>query len=74
MRASNADWSVNELLSVYRWAGFTVREGARHIVVQHPDFPWLVATVTRSNPLPTGYVQALLDLVSRVEEGRNGAP
>jgi hypothetical protein len=74
MRASKADWSVDELLAVYRWAGFTVREGTKHIVVQHPDFPSLVATVTRSNPLPTGYIQALLDLVTRVEENRKGAP
>lgn len=57
-----------------RTAGFTVREGAKHVVVQHPEFPGLVATVTRSSPLPTGYILALLELVSRVEEGRKGAP
>jgi hypothetical protein len=74
MRASKADWSVGEALTVYRWAGFTVREGARHIVVQHPDFPWLAATITRSSPLPTGYIQALLELVARAEECRKGAP
>ena len=74
MRVSKAGWSVEELLTVYRWAGFTVREGAEHVVVQHPDFPWLVATVTRASPLPTGYILALLELVSRVEEGRKGAP
>ena len=74
MRVSKAGWSVDEPLTVYRWAGFTVREGAKHVVVQHPDFPWLVATVTRASPLPTGYILALLELVSRVEEGRKGAP
>jgi hypothetical protein len=54
MRASKADWSVDDALTVYRWAGFVVREGAKHIVVQHPDLPFLVATITRSSPLPTG--------------------
>jgi hypothetical protein len=73
MRASKADWSVDDALTVYRWAGFVVREGAKHIVVQHPDLPSLVATITRSSPLPTGSIQTLLDLVSRAEEGRKGA-
>jgi hypothetical protein len=74
MQASKADWSVADALTVYRWAGFTVREGAKHVVVQHPEFPWLVATITRSSPLATGYIQALLELVARVEECRKGVP
>jgi len=74
MRASKADWSVDEALIVYRWAGFAVREGGEHIVVQQLDFPWLVAVITRSSPLPTGYFQTLLKLVARAEECRKGAP
>jgi hypothetical protein len=62
MRASKADWSAKEVLTVYRSLGFTVTEGRRHTRVQHPRFPWLLGTIRRSDPLPTGYIETLLEL------------
>lgn len=67
MRASKADWSPKELLSVYRSRGFEVEEGAKHAKVQHPRFPWLITTVRRSDPLPTGYIETLLDLIDEAD-------
>jgi hypothetical protein len=62
MRASKADWSPRELLQVYRWLGFTVTEGSKHTTVQHPDFPVLLANVSRSRVLATGYIETVLEL------------
>jgi hypothetical protein len=66
MRASKADWSVKELVTVYRALGFDVTEGSKHIRAQHPDFPVLIATIRRSDPLPTGYIETLLELETRM--------
>ena len=66
MRASKADWSAEEVVRVYLWAGFEVEQGAKHIVVQHPIHPALITTVRRGNPLPTGYIETLLELVDEL--------
>ncbi len=74
MRASKADWSVEEVLTVYTWAGFIVVSGGKHFRVQHPRHPAMIATVRRSNPLPTGYIETLLELVDelrRLERGES---
>lgn len=72
MRASKADWSSDEVIAVYRWAGFDVLHGSKHDRVQHPEFPWLIGTVRRANPLPTGYIETLLELLDDLEVLRKG--
>ena len=70
MRASKADWSPQELLQVYRWLGFTVTAGAKHDLVQHPDYPLLIATVSRSQVLAKGYIETLLQLEAKLRQAR----
>lgn len=72
MRASKADWSTDEVLAVYRSRGFLVSSGGKHWKVRHPTYPELIATVRRSDPLPTGYIETLLELVDELEEKERG--
>lgn len=72
MRASKADWSPDEVLAVYRSKGFTVAAGGKHWKVRHPVHPDLIATVKHSSPLPTGYIEQLLELIDELEHREGG--
>jgi len=66
MRDSQAGWKPNDLDRLYRYYGFKVREGGKHCVFFHPKYPYLMATVKRSNNLGKGYIRDAIDLVDKL--------
>jgi len=68
MRRSKAGWSFDDLDKLYVGLGFKMREGGKHRVYIHPQFPELRATVTRSRTLAKAYVEHALHLAERLEE------
>lgn len=71
MTRSKAGWKAKDLDALYLGFGFVKREGGKHVVYSHPEFPQLRATVTRARNLPHGYVQEALSLIkelSRLKE------
>ena len=67
MTRSKAGWKPDDLDRLYRGFGFEVREGSKHRLYSHPRFPELRATVARSSPLATGYVETALELLDRLD-------
>ncbi len=67
MSRTKEGWSPADVDRLYRGFGFRVREGAKHRIYSHPRFPWLRATVARSSPLATGYVETALELLDRLD-------
>ena len=74
MRRSNSGWSADDLEKLYVGLGLEFREGAKHRVYIHPEFPELRATVTRSRSLAKGYIDHALRIAERLEEleGKHG--
>ena len=57
MVASKVGWGAKDFNRLYLGVGFSCKEGGRHTLYTHPEFPHLRATVARHNDLPTGYAQ-----------------
>lgn len=72
MRRTKAGWKPSDLDRLYRGFGFEVREGAKHILYIHREFPNLRATVTRSRSLAVGYIEHALELIATLKEERGG--
>jgi hypothetical protein len=72
MRRTKAGWKPSDLDRLYRGFGFEVREGAKHTLYIHPEFPNLRATVTRSPSLAVGYIEHALELIEALKEERGG--
>jgi hypothetical protein len=72
MRRTKAGWKPSDLDRLYRGFGFEVREGAKHTLYIHPEFPNLRATVTRSRSLAVGYIEHALQLIATLKEERGG--
>ncbi len=68
MRRSKGGWSADDLEKLYVGLGFEFREGGKHRVYIHPQFPELRATVTRSRSLAKGYIDYALHLAKRLED------
>ncbi len=64
-RRSQAGWSFRDLHRLYTSFGFEMRQGAKHAVFKHPDFPELRTTVPRSRWLAVAYVT---DAVKRIDQ------
>ena len=73
MSASRSGWRWRDLDRIYIRYGFKKREGNKHTVYSHPDFPQLRATVARHRSLPKGYVTTALRLIARLEQLEKGA-
>lgn len=73
MSASRSGWGWRDLDRIYIRYGFKKREGNKHTVYSHPDFPQLRATVARHRSLPKGYVTTALRLIARLEQLEKGA-
>ncbi len=74
-RVSKADWGHDEVIALYVVYGFEIRNGSKHDVVVHPQYPNLRATVARHKSLATGYVSTavrLIDALIARKQGRNG--
>jgi len=68
MRESRSGWKPNDLDRLYRYFGFNVREGGKHRVYWHPEFPQLIATVKRGNKLDKAYIRDAVELIDRLLE------
>jgi hypothetical protein len=68
MHTTKAGFRVKDLVAVYQHLGFEITEGSKHCLAQHPRFPALVATIRRSNPLPTGYIATVLELEASLQK------
>lgn len=73
MRQTKHGWGQNDLHTLYLGFGFWCREGQKHRIYIHMEFPELRATVARQNNLPAGYVQVALKRIERLEELRREA-
>lgn len=67
MRSTKSGWGEKDLEAVYLGYGFTFRDGAKHRMYTHPDFPQLHTTVSRQRDLPPGYAQEALKLIAELE-------
>ncbi|MFA5092356.1 MAG: hypothetical protein WC543_00165 [Candidatus Omnitrophota bacterium] len=72
MRCSKSGWRFTDLEKLYSKYGFEKKEGGKHALFLHPDFPELRATVTRHNSLPLGYIQFAVKLIDKLEELQEG--
>jgi hypothetical protein len=68
MRNSKAGWSADDLHSLYVSFGFDFREGGKHRIYIHPEFPELRATVARHGSLAVGYIQHAISLVDKLKK------
>lgn len=71
MRRSKSGWSYDDLCRVYEGYGFEKKEGSKHCLFKHPQYPYLRATVARHRTLATGYIHhaiALIDQLKAMEE------
>jgi len=73
MRRTKSGWGQDDLHTLYLGFGFWCREGRKHRVYIHSEFPELRATVARQDELPIGYVQMAIRLTDRLEELRRKA-
>lgn len=68
MRNSKAGWSADDLHALYVGFGFDFREGGKHIIYIHPEFPELRATVARHSSLAIGYIQTAIRLIDSLKK------
>ena len=73
MRQTRFGWGQDDFRRLYRGYGFEVTEGARHIVVRHPEFPDLNTTVARHNDLDPAYARTAVRLIDELLR-RRAAP
>ena len=68
MRRSTDGWKRSDLDRLYSGFGFTVRHGAKHDVVAHPDFPRLRTTLPRHRQIARGYVLFAVELIDELKK------
>ncbi|MDP2728188.1 MAG: hypothetical protein Q8P59_11680 [Dehalococcoidia bacterium] len=68
MQRSKVGWRFKDLDTLYRGFGFECREGAKHALYIHPNFPELITTVGRHRSLPIGYINDAIKLIKRLKE------
>ena len=68
MRNSTANWTRDDLDTLYLGFGFIIRTGAKHDIVKHPKYPHLRATVPKKHRyLAIGYVTYAVKLVDELK-------
>jgi hypothetical protein len=60
MRASKHGWGADDLDTLLTGFGFERRDGGKHRIYTHPDYPQLHETVSHQRDLPPGYVQTAI--------------
>lgn len=70
LRRTPFGWGQDDLRRLYTAYGFEVREGARHVVVRHPDHHDLVTTVARHGDLPPVYARTAIRLIDELVRRR----
>lgn len=71
VRRTPFGWSQEDLRRLYLAHGFQVRQGARHLVVRHPEHPDLVTTVARHDDLAPAYARTAVRLIDEVLRRRD---
>ena len=66
LRRTPFGWGPDDLRRLYVAYGFQVREGARHLVVRHPEHSDLMTTLARHNELPPAYARTAVRLIEEV--------
>jgi len=66
VRRTPFGWSQDDLRRLYLAYGFEVRQGARHMVIRHPDHPDLATTVARHDELPPAYARTAIRLIDEL--------
>jgi hypothetical protein len=66
MRKSKHGWGCDDLHTLYLGFGFGCREGGKHRVYIHVEYPELRATVARHSDLPAAYVRHAINLIERL--------
>jgi predicted RNA binding protein YcfA (HicA-like mRNA interferase family) len=70
MRRSALDWRIEQLQTVARQYGMSVRcDGGSHHVFSHPGVPEILS-VPAHRPIKPRYVRQFVTLVDRVEESQ----
>jgi predicted RNA binding protein YcfA (HicA-like mRNA interferase family) len=68
MRDNPRDWRIEDLESLGRRHGITVRRPpGSHVVFQHPDSA-LTVTVPAGRPIKPVYIRKFLELVDQMED------
>lgn len=75
MKLTKSGWGQDDLDTLYRGYGFTLRQ-SKHRVYSHPLFPQLYDSVSRQNDLPPGYASSALKLIAELERltDKSGSP
>jgi len=68
MRVSKDKWGTNDLRKLYEGFGFVCKEGSKHTIYKHPQYPYLRATVARHTKIAVGYIQAAVKLIDKLKE------
>ncbi len=56
------------LFTLYVGFGFDFREGGKHIIYIHQEFPELRATVARHKSIAVGYIQHAISLIDKLKK------
>lgn len=67
MRRSQANWSRDDILSLYAMFGFEVHHGAKHDVIKHPKHLDLRTVLPRHDKIAKVYVRVAIELVERLK-------
>lgn len=73
MRLTKYGWGADDMDALLTGFGFERREGGKHIVYAHPEFPELRQTVSRQRNLPPGYAQSTVKIIEHLSRQRAGA-
>ena len=68
MRRSKEGWTRKDLDTLYLGYGFTIRNGASHDIVSHPDYPILRETLPRHRKTASYLVRNAVKLIDKLIE------
>lgn len=65
-RNCTAQWQKQKLERLYTSFGFVIKNGSKHDIVKHPDFPQLRSTLPRHNVVNRVYVAQAVSLIEKL--------
>ena len=63
MERSHANWKRQDLITMMRGFGFTLRRGSKHDILTHEEYRWLRLTLPRRRQVKGNYVLDAIKLV-----------
>lgn len=73
MRRTKTGWKFDDLCKLYEGFGFVKKEGGKHCLFKHPQYPSLRATVARHRVLKIGYIQDAIERIDQLKNFKGGA-